>query len=105
MVKSLDNNFFQDSFNNISDVYYLSSLFDKNTNNNNVFDISKMKEKWAQKIHFLNFSKINCNLSNEIIKLNNSNNIKINNLIINELKNESPNFNGNNMTGKCISIF
>ena len=103
IAKPIDNISFQDSFNNISSVYYLSSLFDKNINNIN--ETSKKKEKLDTENSLLNFSKINCNLSSEILKLNNDNNIKINNLVINQLKNECPNFNGNNMTGKGISLF
>ena len=105
IIKPLDNNSFQDSFNNISGVYYLSSLFDKNSNANNGNDISKTKEKIDTENSLLNFSKNNCNLTNDILKTEKSNTIQINNLIINELKNESPNFNGSNMTGKGISLF
>ena len=64
-----------------------------------------MKGKLDTENSLLNFRKINCNLSNEIIKLNNSNNMKRNNLIINELKNESPNFNGNKRLEKLYHYF
>ena len=99
----MDNISFQESFNNISSVYYLSSIFDKNLNNNSN-EISK-EEKQDTENSNLNLSKINCNTCNSLDFKKNSKNIKIRNLIISQLKSDSPNFNGHNINGKGIEMF
>lgn len=104
-IIKMDNNSFQDSFNNMSSVYYLSSVFDKNLNNN-INEISKIKEKQDTDNSTLNLSKINCNTSNKSLSLKRkTKNNEISNLIINQLKSDSPNFNGYNINGKGIELF
>ena len=101
IINPIENTSFQDSINNVSSVYYLSSLFDRN---NNSTEISKTKEKLENENSILNFSNTNNNITEKELKIN-SKDIEINNLIINQLKNESPNFNGHNINGKGIEIF
>ena len=104
-IMKMDNISFQDSFNNMSSVYYLSSVFDKNVNNN-TNEISKIKGKQDTENSTLNLSKINCNTSNKSLSLKKkSKNNEINNLIANQLKTDSPNFNGHNISGKGIEMF
>ena len=104
-IMKMDNISLQDSFNNMSSVYYLSSLFDKNLNNN-INDISKIKEKHDTDNSTLNLSKINSNTSNKSLSFKRmSKNNEINNLIINQLESDSPNFNGHNISGKGIEMF
>ena len=106
IINPIENNSFQDSFNNISNIYYLSSLLDKNINFNNVNEISNIKDKLDTENSLSNLSKMNSNTFNENIKINsNSNNIEIKNLIIEQLKNKSPNFNGKKMNGNNMIMF
>jgi hypothetical protein len=100
----MDSISFQDSFNNKSSLYYLSSVFDKNINNN-TDEISKIKEKQDTENSTLNLSKINCNTSKSLSFSKKPKNIEISNLIINQLKSDSPNFNGHNINGKGIEMF
>ena len=104
IINPIENNSFQDSFNNISNIYYLSSLLDKNINFNNVNEISNIKDKLDTENSLSNLSKMNSNTFNENIKIN-SNNIEIKNLIIEQLKNKSPNFNGKKMNGNNMIMF
>ena len=99
IMNPIENVSYQDSFNNISNLYYLSSIFDKNINNN---EMDNIKGKIENDNSFLNFSRINCNTSKDNLKIKNND---INNLIISQLKKESPNFNGNNMNGNNMVIF
>ena len=104
-IMKMDNISFQDSFNNISSLYYLSSVFDKKVNNN-ISEISKIKGKKDTENSTLNLSKINCNTSNKSLCFKRkSKNDEINNLITNQLKSDSPNFNGHNISGKGIEMF
>ena len=52
----------------------------------------------------MNLSKINCNTSKSLSFEKNSKNIELNNLIINQLKSDCPNFNGHNLNGKGIEL-
>ena len=100
----MDSISFQDSFNNKSSLYYLSSVFDKNINNN-TNEISKIKEKQDTENSTLNLSKINCNTNKSLSFSKKSKSIEISNLVINQLKSDSPNFNGHNINGKGIEMF
>ena len=103
IINPIDNISYQDSFNNISNLNFLTSIFDKNSNTNkNLDDISNKKSKLDIENSFFNFSKINTSKENINLKLKNE---EINNLIINQLKTESPNFNGNNMSGNSMTLF
>ena len=101
-IIKMDNISFQDSFNNISNVCYLPSLFDKNLNNNK--ETSKIKERKETESSTVNLSKINCDNNKSLSFKKNSKNIEINNLIINQLKSDSPNFNGHNINGRGIEM-
>jgi hypothetical protein len=104
-IMKIDNISLQDSFNNMSSLYYLSSVFDKNLNNN-INEISKIKDKQDTENSTLNISKINCNTSNKSLYFKSvTKNNEINNLIINQLVSDSPNFNGHNISGKGIEMF
>ena len=103
IINPIENISYQDSFNNISNLNYLTSIFDKNSNTNkNLDDMSNKKSKIDIENSFLNFSKINTSKENLNLKLKNE---ELNNLIINQLKTQSPNFNGNNMNGNGMILF
>ena len=103
-IIKIDNISFQDSFNNMSSAYYLPSIFDKNLNNS-TNEISKIKEKQDNENSTLNLSKINGNTNKSLSFKKNSKNFELSNLIISQLKSDSPNFNGHNINGKGIGIF
>ena len=103
IINPIENVSYQDSFNNLSNLNYLSSIFEKNTNNN-INDLSNLKGKLDTENSFLNFSKLNSDSNKNNLKKKKEN-VELNNLIINQLKKDSPNFNGKNMSGNGMIQF
>ena len=103
IINPIENVSYQDSFNNLSNLNYLSSIFEKNTNNN-INNLSNLKGKLDTENSFLNFSKLNSDSNKNNLKKKKEN-VELNNLIINQLKKDSPNFNGKNMSGNGMIQF